>query len=169
MNRKSVIGLALAGAIAVSAVVTAAVIFDAATGTGFVGKGDVQLVYGWNNGALQQNAAAVQFRASSSTVTESTWTCDRDAGPQTQERANTTTTTTEGIVSSIARERNQITGFILNGYDGTPQVTEEKEGPEVGSCPSMWTAIDLVVGDPVPLPGGGLQVSIDGTDWFSLQ
>jgi hypothetical protein len=166
--KKSIIGVAVL-AVAASAMVMAAVTFDSGTGTGFVGKGDLQLLYGWNNKGLQDNAASVQFRASSATVTETTWTCDRDAGPQTQERANTTTTTTQGIVSSIARERNQITGFILNGYNGAPQVTEEHDGPAIGSCPSMWTAIDLVVGAPVPVPGGGLPFSIDGTNWNPLQ
>lgn len=39
----------------------AAVTFDASTGTGFVGKGDVQLAFGWNNKQLQANAAGVTF------------------------------------------------------------------------------------------------------------
>jgi opacity protein-like surface antigen len=148
--------------------VFAAVTFDPPTGTGFVGKGDVQLLYGWNNKQLQDNASSVQFQASTVEVTESTWTCDRDAGPQTLERANTTTTTTQGVVSHIARERNQITGFILLGYDGDPVVETELDGPAVGSCPAGWTAIDLVEGDPAQT-AGGLQVSIDGSNWFDLQ
>jgi hypothetical protein len=160
------VALALAGAVVMATVAIAAVSFDPATGTGFVGKGDVQLVFGWNNKALQDNAGSVQFRASTEQVSTSTWTCDRDAGPQTQERANTTTTTTQGIVDSIARERNQITGFNLTGYFGAPETDTEHEGPAVGSCPTGWTAIDLVTEEGPS--SSTLQVSIGG-DWFDLQ
>jgi hypothetical protein len=165
MNRKSIIGLAVAGAIATSAAVMALVTFDPATGKGFVGKGDVQLVDGWNNKKLQDNAAFVEFRASSVVATATTWTCDKDTGPNTQERSNTTTTTTEGLVTTIARERNQITGFTLDGYDGDPVVSEEHDGPTVGSCPTGWTAIDLVEGPSVP-SGGGLEVRSTGPNSF---
>jgi len=133
---------------------SAAVTFDPTTGAGFVGKGDVQLALGFNNKQLQDNAASLAFTYSVTSVTEATWTCDRDAGPQTQERANTTTTTTQGIVSTIARERNQITGFNLLGFSGSPSETSETDGPAVGSCPTLWTAIDLVEGDPVVTDGG---------------
>src|SRR5215211_401993 len=104
--------LALAAMLVASTAAVAAVTFDPATGTGFVGKGDVQLALGYNNKQLQDNAASLVFTATS--VSEQTWVCDRDAGPQTQER--TRTTTTQGVVSNIARERNQITGFNLTGY-----------------------------------------------------
>jgi len=36
----------------------AAVDFSVSNGTGFVGKGDAQLVFGWNNADLQRNAGA---------------------------------------------------------------------------------------------------------------
>ncbi len=39
----------------------ASVTFDPTTGAGFVGKGDVQTAFGWNNQALQANAADVTF------------------------------------------------------------------------------------------------------------
>src|ERR671919_607566 len=90
----------VAGAVAaltIAGAATAAVIFNPDDGTGFVGKGDVQLVYGWNNKALQDNAGAVQFRANS--VSETTWTCSRPApipsNPDreiVQERSSETTT-----------------------------------------------------------------------------
>ncbi|MFI7483507.1 hypothetical protein ACH9EU_13965 [Kocuria sp. M1R5S2] len=146
---------AFAASLAVAAPASAAVTFDAATGNGFVGKGDVQLAAGWNNKQLQDNAAAVNFKAQTVSATEATWTCDRDAGPQTQARASTTTTTTSGVVSAIARERNQITGFVLSGYDGgDPVVEEERDGPAVGSCATGWTAINLVVGETEVLDSG---------------
>ena len=39
----------------------AVAVYDAETGIGTVGKGDVQVPFGWNNATLQNNAAAVTF------------------------------------------------------------------------------------------------------------
>jgi hypothetical protein len=152
-------------------IVFAAVTFDPATGTGFVGKGDVQLVFGWNNKALQDNADSVQFQASSVVVTEVSWICTNTNNENTQERERTTTSTVEGVVSSIARERNQITGFNLTGYSGTTTVSAPTtEGPPLNSCPSGPWSLTTPAGDPevVSSTGGGLQVSINGTDWFDF-
>lgn len=150
--------LALAASAASVALVatsaSAAVTFDPSTGTGFVGKGDVQTALHYNNKQLQENANSLEFTYSSTSATETTWTCDRDGGPQSQERTNTTTTTVQGVVGTVARERNQITGFNLTGFSGAPTENTENEGPKVGSCPTFWTAIDLVEGDPVVTDGG---------------
>ncbi|HEU4446593.1 MAG TPA: hypothetical protein VFR94_18115 [Nitrososphaeraceae archaeon] len=116
----------------------AAVTFNAADGTGFVGKGDVQTFFGWNNKQLQDNAGSVEFRAI--VETENTWTCDRDAGPQTQERNNEVTS--QQVVDTIARERNQVTGFNLEGFSGQPTVISS-DGPATESCPTNWTPINL--------------------------
>lgn len=113
--------LAVAACAAASVAVYAAVAFDASTGAGFVGKGDIQNKYGWNNKQLNDNAASIGFRMSVGSVVSTTWTCDKDTGPQTQERNNTTTISSQGVVSHIARDnKRQITGFILTGYDGGP-------------------------------------------------
>jgi hypothetical protein len=150
-------GLALVAMLVAAGAVFAAVTFDPATGKGFVGKGDVQLAFGWNNQQLQQNASQVTF--SSTTVSERSWICDRDVGPQTQERARTTTT--EALLSKIARERNQITGFILQGPDPNSTPTESTEGPPLGSCPTGWTAGPI--SDPVvDEAASGLFVSAPG-------
>jgi hypothetical protein len=128
----------------------------------------VQLVFGWNNKKLQDNAASVEFRAASTVRTTTTWTCDRDAGPQTQERNNTTVTTLQGLIASVARDRNQVTGFILNGFEGdVEEIVVDNDGPAVGSCPTFWTAIDLVEGEPESL-GGGLEVNAPGFDWTPI-
>lgn len=133
------IALAMATMVVAAGAVFAAVTFDPTTGTGFVGKGDVQLALGYNNKQLQDNANSLVFTVSSET--EQSWTCDRDAGPQTQERAGTTTT--QGVSTSIAREKNQITGFNLNGYSGTPTTTYDGQGSEAGACPTNWTATNF--------------------------
>jgi hypothetical protein len=168
-GKKSVALIVGVAALTVTGSALAAVTFDPATGTGFVGKGDVQLVYGWNNKALQDNAGAVQFRASSEVVTERSWTCTNANNESTQERDRTTTTETQGVVSSIARERNQITGFNLTGYSGTPTESSSTEGPPVNSCPSGPWSLTSPAGDPTVVSSEShVQVSIDGTNWFNL-
>jgi hypothetical protein len=149
--------------------VSAAVTFDAETGKGFVGKGDVQLAFGWNNKALQDNAQDVQFRARSEVVTEVSWICTNSNNQNTQERERTTTTTIAGVVSSVERIKNQITGFILTGYGETIESTVT-EGNQLNSCPSGPWSLTTPAGDPeVVSSTGGLQVSINGTDWFDLE
>lgn len=162
--------LALALVVIGAGVALAAVIFDPQTGMGFVGKGDVQLVYGWNNKQLQANAEFVEFRAVSEVVTERSWVCTNQNNQNTQERERTTTTTIEGLVDSIARERNQITGFNLLGYDGEPTQSSETEGPAVNSCPSGPWTLTTPAGDPeVVSATSTVEVSIDGTNWFPLE
>jgi hypothetical protein len=150
--------------------VLAAVDFDALTGEGFVGKGDVQLAFGWNNKALQENANDVQFQVNSEVVTEVSWICTNTNNDNIQERERTTTSSVAGVLSSVARERNQITGFILEGYDGEPTIVEgESEGPKLDSCPSGPWSLTTPAGDPeVVSSTGGLQVSVDGEEWFDL-
>ncbi|HEV2810324.1 MAG TPA: hypothetical protein VGV93_08020 [Acidimicrobiales bacterium] len=180
MNIKKLLGAGIvAGAVAFSSIgAAAAAISIDADGKGFVGKGDVQYTFGGQNNAwLQANAENVRIRYNATVVTEqeSNWTCDRDAGPQTQERSNETTTTTSlnAVTLTVARDKkHQVTGFNLNGYPssvgGTPVV--EQSGPAVGSCPNGWTAINLVVGNVrVVSSTGGLQVSADaGGTWRAL-
>ena len=167
---KGIIGVAACAVAAVTAY--AAVIVDD-SGVGFVGKGDVQLKFDWNNSQLQHAVTnnLVTFRIKSSVVSvqESTWTCDKDNGPQTQEReiAATTTTTTEGLLSTVARVKNQVSGFNLNGFPvgSTPagaSVTTT-EGPALWSCPTGWTAINKEAGTAqVTSSTVGLQISGNG-------
>ncbi|MEV0272400.1 hypothetical protein AB0H43_26790 [Hamadaea sp. NPDC050747] len=137
MRRTIMIAVAAAAAIlAVAAPAAAVVTFDAATGTGFVGKGDVQLAFGWNNATLQANAAGVSF---SYTATDSydavcTWiTGEGTRGEKTHNVTHSTTTEVAGQVTYDARTHKQIDGFQLTGY-GT--VIESGEIPVVGgACP----------------------------------
>lgn len=154
--------LALAALVGAASAVSAEVIVNP-DGTGFVGKGDVQLVYGWNNQQLQSNAGAVQFQ--STLVSERAWECTNSFNQKVQERERTTTSTQ--LVVKVDRVRNQITGFILSGYTGSPSTTTG--GPPLNSCPapvSNWT-LTSPAGDPVVV-SAGLQVSIDGSNWSNL-
>jgi hypothetical protein len=155
--------LAVAACLTAAVVAYAAVTFDPETGEGFVGKGDVQRVFDWNNKQLQDNADDVQFRAS--TVEEISWLCRHNTNPMAADQERSITTTTEGLVDETARERNQITGFILNGYDGDPMT--ETVGPDLHSCGAMRTYV--TDSDETEILSSGVQVSINGTDWFTLQ
>jgi hypothetical protein len=122
----------------------------------FVGKGDVQTVFGWNNAALQRNAADVEFRYLSETVNE--WTCSRvnSRGKEIiQERNNTATA--QATIATAARVRGQVSGFELTSSG----ITESVDGPAIGSCPSGqgadWTYDDNLSTDHL---GGGLQVRV---------
>lgn len=128
--------------------VFAAVTFDPTTGTGFVGKGDVQLALGYNNKQLQDNADSLQFAAMSTVVTERSWVCTNSNNQNIQERERTTTSTITGVVSKVDRVKNQITGFILNGYSGTPTGSSSTEGAPLNSCPSGPWSLTTPAGDP---------------------
>lgn len=152
MLRKTGITLAVAAVAALGSAgaANAAVTFDPATGEGFVGKGDVQLAFGWNNKALNENAAAVGFE--SDVVSEVSWVCTKDNG-NTQERERTTTT--EGLVAHVTRDnKRQITGFTLTGYSGS--TTTSSDGPKLNTCPDKWE-LTVPAGDP-EIVGGGLYV-----------
>ena len=151
MQNRRIRGLIAAGAALLMSVapVFASVTFDPQTGAGFVGKGDVQTVLGWNNAQLQDNAGSLAFAAESTTVTEVSWVCTNDRNEMTQERARTTTSTVQGVLAAVARVRTQITGFNLTGYSGDPTTTSEKtEGPPVNSCPSGPWSLTTPAGDP---------------------
>jgi hypothetical protein len=159
--KKMIIASVCAVAIA-SVGVFAAVTFDPATGTGFAGKGDVQLALGLNNAQLQAQAASLAFTYDGTTVTEVTWECTNASNEKVQERERTTTTSTQGVVSAVARVKNQITGFNLSGYSGSSSSTSSSEGPAINSCPNTAGSWSLTspAGDPVVVSEtGGLFVN----------
>jgi hypothetical protein len=156
---------------------SSAITFDPATGLGFVGKGDVQYTFGWNNAQLQNGAAGVQFQVNSVEISEVSWTCHKFTGQNgtneiIQERARTTTTSTQGVIAHVVRERNQITGFYLTGYLGASTHSVETEGPAVNSCPANPSGFSLLeaAGEAaVTTVGGGLETSKDaGASWTAL-
>jgi hypothetical protein len=77
----------------------------------------VQTVLALNNAGVQA-LGNPSFTYSSTTVQETSWVCVNDRNGNEQERSRTTTTATTGIVSSIARVKNQITGYNLSGFTG---------------------------------------------------
>jgi len=152
----------------------AAVTFDPATGEGFVGKGDVQYTFGWNNAQLQSNAGSVAFRVASAVVTEVEWICTKfePQGPELiKEWSRTTTTSTVGVLNTVARVRNQVTGFILNGYAGDATTgTTTTEGRPINTCPAGFWVLTTPAGDPVVVESSSsFEVSANGGgSWTAL-
>lgn len=135
-------------------------------GTGFVGKGDVQLAFGWNNAKLQDNASKVRFiyKATDTYIAVCTWlTGEGTRGEKTHNVNHSTEAEVDTTVNSVARTNTQnvVTGFNLTGF-GT-STTETGEIPVVGGpCPGnqghdgTWSAVTPVGGT------GGLYVTYEG-------
>jgi hypothetical protein len=143
---KTTIGIATC--VAAAGLAYAAVNVEA-DGTGFIGKGDVQDAFGWNNAQLQSNASGVTFAVESTVVTEVSWVCTNSNNDTTQERARTTTTTVSGLLDSEERDKkNQVTGFNLFGYDGSAVTETATEGNPLNSCPGGPWSLTTPAGDP---------------------
>jgi hypothetical protein len=142
-SMKMVAGLALA---LVSSMALAEVTFDAATGTGFVGKGDVQDAFGWDNHDLQANAGGLSF--SYGAIQDYAFTCQWFTGPAHNRRKHEVTETVSvgisGSVNHEARIHMQIDGFHMTGYGDV--FTESGTVPAVGgSCPQGNSGVIIAV------------------------
>jgi hypothetical protein len=129
---KGIVGSALT--LGLCAASYAAVIVDV-EGNGFVGKGDVQLAFEWNNAELQANAAGVTFRLVTGEEVV-TWQCEKEGAKNENIKTKSTVQNIGGAISYDARKnkQGQITGFILSGFDGDAESSES--GPAVGTCPT---------------------------------
>jgi len=127
-------GLA-AGALAMGIMASsafAAVTFDPATGTGFVGKGDVQTAMGWNNAELQKNAENLKFTYVTETTyaVTVTWTTgEGKRGEKTHYVTHERTSSVDAVVGYDARNKKQVTGFTLDKFEA---VTTSGKVPAVG-------------------------------------
>jgi hypothetical protein len=116
----------------------AAVTFDTTTGTGFSGKGDVQLAFGWNNRQLNANAASVSFRYVESTVKIQDCV-NRERGTIISRTEDVVTT--RGVSSSVDydtrnNKKGDVTGFTLSGLGASSSLNsggcladEQPQGP----------------------------------------
>ncbi len=178
MKKFTGIATGLVACVAMSVIVYAAVVVDE-NGVGFVGKGDVQNVYGWNNAQLQANAEHVRFRFVA--ITQAEWECEWWTGPEHNRKyhANNKEVVTE-LSANIAydarkNKQGQITGFNLNGFVGEPEVYGD--GGEPGDCGGGDGSGNggnnkrLVEGSLVYGESDGdavLEVSIDGISWTAF-
>jgi hypothetical protein len=157
-------GMALVAMLVGAGAVFAAVTFNPANGTGFVGKGDVQLAFNWNNNQLQQNAKDVTFSYNSTDtydVTEEFDTGNPDKPKSINHHIITQdkSTTVNSSVTYDPRVRNQITGFNLTGKGTT---TTSGSIPQVGdSCPNGFNCV--VTDVQLVSSSGGLYAKYGGT------
>lgn len=124
--------------------------FDPTTGQGFVGKGDVQNAFGWNNNQLQANAASLTFTYVESATYEAVaeWTTGPSHNRTTHQVTQSRSSSVNGSVLFEARKQNQITGFTLSGLGDT--TTSGGPIPTVGGpalgigTNATWTSVTLV-------------------------
>jgi hypothetical protein len=139
----------VAGATFVALAVTipaanAAVTFNETNGTGFVGKGDVQVAFAWNNKQLQTNAKDVSFsftqdatqavtQGASQTASQTTSqsftyyvSCNTAEGKKTfyreGNRTGVTTATRDG--ERVGARAGTLSGAIRSALDGDPRQTK---------------------------------------------
>jgi hypothetical protein len=163
--RKLLVGIvaALAALMLFAGTAAATVTFDPNTGTGFVGKGDVQNAFGWNNAQLQANAGGVTF--SYNTTDTYSAVCEFVTGTGTHQQTHDVTiprhTSVNDTVEYDARTHKQVDGFILTGF-GTTSTTGTV--PVVGApCVGNEDGVDhngtwVSVSGPTS-SGGGLFVN----------
>ena len=159
-------GLGLA---TVSTLAVAIVTFDAATGTGFVGKGDVQTPFNLNNTQLQNLLTSCpntdagtcplsfQFSSTAHYLATCTWTTGENS-PNGAKVHNIDLNRVAGVRGTLAydvRRATQATGFNLTGYDGTGQTfgtvpvvggqcVGGGEGSDGNGQDGTWTVVEFV-------------------------
>jgi hypothetical protein len=164
--KKLSLGLAACGAVVVTAY--AAVTFNSATGSGFVGKGDLQTPWGWNDPTLQANAAGIEFYYATSSTSSYSAVCEFTTGEGTRGQRTHEVTHRQDVVAAVnsavayeARKNSQgkVTGFNLTGF-GATTTTSSGSVPVVGGpCPGneghdgVWTSVTLLSASST---GGGL-------------
>jgi hypothetical protein len=121
----------------------AAVTFDPATGTGSVGKADLQAAFGWTEKTFQANARKLTFHAVHHVAW--TWQCQIDGEAVTllADEESSRSVSASAITTGVRKGRT-IIGFELTGYAGP--------GPDVplspASCPSGEpTEVTVAVSD----------------------
>ena len=159
--QRAVLGVALALA---STAALAEVVFYPETGTGFVGKGDVQDAFGWNDAGLQLRATGVTFTFGYTAQYAAVCTWTTGEGTRGENTHHVTHKEEMEVASNVivALRRNpqsMVTGFNLTGFgDG---FSEGGELPVVGGpCPGnqghggVWTSVTALSGGE-----GGLYVN----------
>jgi hypothetical protein len=142
MKRKSMLitVVTLVAILLTATVAFAAVTFDPATGIGFVGKGDVQLAFGWNNSQLQQNASGVSFAYFDTTTEVKECRYKEGEGRDAVWVVSGSRTVSTGVSSDVAVEKRKnsqdsVTGFDLTALED-PEVISDNTGCPDGLQPN---------------------------------
>jgi hypothetical protein len=161
---------AVAATALISSAAFAAVSFDSSTGNGFVGKGDIQVLYGWNNQQLQRNASGVTFSydATDTYDVECYWETVTGRGTIIVHDINVPRhTRVNASIAYDARSNSKgkdgpITGFNLTGFGST---TTEGTVPTVGgTCPGA-SEVATIIAVTLTSSTGGLSVSYGGVSY----
>ena len=159
------ISIAAAAALTIASSIAMATVTVDSNGVGFVGKGDVQLAFGWNNAAAQRNASAVSFHTESSAEYEAVCTFTTGEGTRGERTHNVSHDRSTAVLSAIAsdpRKTGQWTGYNLNGF-GTVTSSGDPVPVEGGSCmgneghSGVWTSVTELGSS-----GEGLFVTYNG-------
>ncbi|WP_442596555.1 hypothetical protein [Neobacillus sp. D3-1R] len=133
--KKTIFSSVAAGALALGIMASSAfasVTIDGDTGTGFVGKGDVQTALGLNNAQMQNQAESLKFTyetVETYEVTVQFITGEGTKGEKTHIVEHKRSSSVNSDVLYDARKAKQYTGFNLNGFTNT---TSEGVIPAIG-------------------------------------
>lgn len=145
--------IACACALFASSAAMAEVTFNPATGIGFVGKGDVQSAFGWNNAMLQANAGSLTFTYVALDKYSAVCTFTTPGGKKEDKIHNVGHKRNVGVSGAVAfkpRVMNQITGFNLTGISSGVVTGGDKVPVLNGPCPGnpghdgIWTSVSLI-------------------------
>jgi hypothetical protein len=120
-RHKVLIGVAIC--LAVAGIVFASVTLDPTSGTGFVGKGDVQTALGLNNAQMQEKAPYLVFTYVTTDTYEvvNAWASGNVDNPVSLNYHTATVTTSVGVNATVVYDsrknsQGQVTGFNLTGF-----------------------------------------------------
>ena len=140
-------------------------IVDNGDGTWFVGKGDVQTFFGWNNPRMQANAAYIEFRIASATTT--TWTCTKlqvlgNGNVNEIVHNRQSSSSIQGVFTTQGRNNSEGQNGPNTGFNLAPNgaATVQNAGPAVGSCPANPSGFVYDNNAVTVTSGGGLQIMV---------
>ena len=134
--KKYIVAIAALVALAVPTAALASVAVDA-NGNGYVGKGDVQSAFKWNNADFDQFAAGLTFSTGTvTTVYNNSWIC-LDGSTYNQPRTQVLAQTLQATPVKSSNGK-QITGWDLTNV-GSTKVLSDTGVPAV--CPGSYVNI----------------------------
>lgn len=171
--------VAVTGVLGITGAAVAAVDYDPATGSGFVGKGDVQYTFDWNNAKLQANASTVDFRYQSEQDYAVTCEFDTEGGGKGKETFIKHHVAVQELSTSLSRDVNTISRKnpqgSVNGFNLTPEGDPivvggalPAEGDECKSGQGNSFNDEVTAVEPVGESTGGLLVKWSGADYTPL-
>jgi hypothetical protein len=132
----------------------AEVTFDSVAGKGFVGKGDVQLAFGWSNQTLQMNASLVDFKYNEQAKWAVTceYTSENKNFSETRAHSQTITRNLNDKLAYSGRKNSSdmLTGYHLSFSEklvtagSTFEIPEVGQNCEQGNDTGQVTAVELI-------------------------